>query len=58
MVARAAEAKAVNHITKALITPLVEEKGEPEGLIRKRVDSPDLTSPYLFMVRGKIFKPI
>ncbi len=30
MVQRAAEAKAANHTTKALITPLVEGKGEPE----------------------------
>ncbi len=45
MVARAAEAKAANHIKKALITPLVEGKGEPEVLTRKRVDPQDLTSP-------------
>ncbi len=32
MVARAAEAKAANHNTKALITLLVEGKGEPEAL--------------------------
>jgi hypothetical protein len=31
--------------TKALITPLVEGKGEPEGLTRKRVDPQDPTSP-------------
>jgi hypothetical protein len=46
MTVRAAEAKAANHITKALITPLVEGKGEHEVLIRKRVDLQDLTSPY------------
>ncbi len=32
MVARVAKAKAASHITKALITPLVEGKGEPEAL--------------------------
>jgi hypothetical protein len=45
-VARAAETKAANHIKKALITLLVEEKGEPEALTTKRVDLQDLTSPY------------
>jgi hypothetical protein len=45
MVMHAAEAKAENHTIKALITPLIEEKGEPEALIRKRVDLQDLTSP-------------
>jgi hypothetical protein len=45
-VVRAAEAKAANHIPKALITPLVEGKGEPEALTRKRADLQDLTSPY------------
>jgi hypothetical protein len=45
MVTHAAEAKAANHNIKALITPLVEGKGEPEALTRKRVDPQDLTSP-------------
>ncbi len=40
-VVRAAEAKAANYIIKALITPLVEGKGEPEVLTRKRVDPQD-----------------
>jgi len=44
MVTHAAEAKAANQTIKALITLLVEGKGEPEALIRKRVDLPDLTS--------------
>jgi hypothetical protein len=35
-VARAAEAKAASHNTKALIMPLVEGKGEPEPLTRKK----------------------
>ena len=46
MVARPAEAKVASHTIKALITPLVEGKGEPEGPNRKRVDPQDLTSPY------------
>ncbi len=46
MVAHAAEAKAANHNIKALITPLVEGKGEPGALTRRRVDPQDLTSPY------------
>ncbi len=46
MVARPAEAKVASHTIKALITPLVAEKGEPEGLNRKRVDLQDPTSPY------------
>ena len=45
MVTRAAEAKAANHNPKALITPLVEGKGEPEALTRRRVDPQDPTSP-------------
>ncbi len=45
MVTHAAEAKATNHIIKALITPLVKGKGEPEVLIRKRGDPQDPTSP-------------
>jgi hypothetical protein len=44
-VARAAEAKAASHNTKALITPLAEGTGEPEALTRRRVDLQDLTSP-------------
>ena len=46
MVARAAEAKAANHKIKALITLLVEGKGEPEALTRRKVDPQDPTSPY------------
>ncbi len=53
MVVRAAEAKAANHIIKALITLLVEGKGKSLLLTRKRVDPQDLTLPYLFIVRGK-----
>jgi hypothetical protein len=45
MVTHAAEAKAANHIIKALITQLVQGKGEPEALTRKRVDPQDPTSP-------------
>ncbi len=43
---RAAEAKAADHKTKALITPLAGVEGEPEALTRKSVDLQDLTSPY------------
>ncbi len=57
MAERVAEAKAANHKIKALTTPLVEGKGEPEALTRERVDPQDLTSPYLFMIKGKTFKP-
>ncbi len=46
MVTHAAEAKAANHNIKALITLLVEGTGEPEALIRRKVDPQDLTSPY------------
>jgi hypothetical protein len=46
MVTHVAEAKAANHTIKVLITPLVEGKGEPEALTRKKVDPQDLTSPY------------
>ncbi len=45
-VVRAAEANAANHIIKTLIMPLVEGKGEPEALTRKRVDPQDPTSLY------------
>ncbi len=58
MVDHAAEAKAGNHKIKALITPLVEGKGEPEALTRKRVDTQDATTSYLFTVKRKIYKPI
>ncbi len=46
MVECAAEAKTANHKTKALITPLVEGKGEPEVPTRKRVDLQDQTYSY------------
>jgi hypothetical protein len=45
-VGETAEAKAANHIIKALIMPLVEGKGELEALTRKRVDPQDPTSLY------------
>ncbi len=48
----AAEEKAGNHKIKALITPLVEGKGEPE------VDPQDRTSPYSLTVKEKISKLI
>ncbi len=46
MAARVTEAKVASHNIKALITPLVEGKREPEALIIKRVDQQDLTFPY------------
>ncbi len=41
MAGRAAGAKAATHKTKALITPLVEAKEDPEVLTRERVDRQD-----------------
>ncbi len=40
MATHVAEAKAANNITKALIAPLVEGKGEPEAQTRKRYGKP------------------
>ncbi len=54
--ARVAEGKAAKHKTRALTTPLVEGKGEPEALTRERVEQQDPTSPYLFMEKGESIK--
>ncbi len=50
---RLTETKAAKHKAKALITPLVEAKGEPEVLTRKRVDRQDPIFPYSWRRKGE-----